>query len=234
MLDYLERDWNIYKTQAEQADAAVNYVYSEAMWAMAVLIAQHFGARDFRSAYSLDGLSRALLRQQKYSLAEHFLGQCWNIKTKLSNASALEIAKTMNLVAELYFHQAKLADAIDMSKKALAIYRRVYEPSHPILLEIASNIAVLEGMTSPSIDPLIAAASLANNNQSRADLNERQLVKSASGNLNDNFAPTVTGLRKRRLSFPVCELCGVSMEAEWCIRCTGKSAKIVFTGEQLT
>jgi tetratricopeptide (TPR) repeat protein len=234
MLDYLERDWNIYKTQAEQADAAVNYVYSEAMWAMAVLIAQHFGTSDFRSAYSLDGLSRALLRQQKYSLAEYFLGQCWTIKTKLSNASALEIAKTMNLVAELYFHQDKLADAIDMSKKALAIYRRVYEPSHPILREIASNIAVLEGLTSPVIEPLLSPASLDKNNQSRADLNERELVKSASGNRDNNSAPSGMGLRKRRLSLPVCELCGVPMEAEWCIRCTGKSAKIVFTGEQLT
>jgi len=155
----MDQDWDKYRILGEQAEANSNYPYAEAMWAMTVLIAQHFGDKDPRTPYSLDSLSRSLMRQQKFTLAEHFLSKAWSIKTQVINASALEIATTMNLVAELYYRQGKYADAIQMCKKVYGIYQSAYGPTHPKTHEIAGNIAMLEKMNPAADQTLVQAAS---------------------------------------------------------------------------
>ncbi|CAN5406079.1 hypothetical protein BH11CYA1_BH11CYA1_43430 [soil metagenome] len=219
----MDQDWDRYRILGEQAEASSNYPYAEAMWAMTVLIAQHFGDKDPRTPYSLDSLSRSLMRQQKFTLAEHFLSKAWTIKTQVISASALEIATTMNLVAELYYRQAKYSDAIQMCKKVHGIYNGAYGPNHPKTHEIAGNIAMLERMAAPAAAPVIEAP-LAAVSQPAA---QAAIQPAAATN------PAATP-NKKRSGMPRCEVCGSVMEADWCFRCTGNSVKAVNPGQQLT
>lgn len=220
----MDQDWDRYRILGEQAEASSNYPYAEAMWAMTVLIAQHFGDKDPRTPYSLDSLSRALMRQQKFTLAEHFLSKAWTIKTQVISASALEIATTMNLVAELYYRQAKYSDAIQMCKKVHGIYHGAYGPNHPKTHEIAGNIAMLERMAAPAAPVQPVAEAPAAVSQPAA-----QVVAQPSAPAN----PAPSG-NKKRSGMPRCEVCGSVMEADWCFRCTGNSVKAVNPGQQLT
>lgn len=175
----MDQDWDRYRILGEQAEANSNYPYAEAMWAMTVLIAQHFGDKDPRTPYSLDSLSRALMRQQKYTLAEHFLSKAWSIKTQVINASALEIATTMNLVAELYYRQGKYADAIQMCKKVFGIYQSAYGPTHAKTHEIAGNIAMLEKMN-PANQAAAPAAAISPSQANQASQSTNQVVNAVS------------------------------------------------------
>lgn len=50
----MEESWQTYKTLGERATGSLNYPYAEAMWAMAVLIAEEFGEKDPRYCFSID------------------------------------------------------------------------------------------------------------------------------------------------------------------------------------
>lgn len=230
----MDQDWDRYRILGEQAEASSNYPYAEAMWAMTVLIAQHFGDKDPRTPYSLDSLSRSLMRQQKFSLAEHFLSKAWTIKTQVIGASALEIATTMNLVAELYYRQGKYPDAIQMCKKVHGIYGSAYGPNHPKTHEIAGNIAMLERMANPAPAPQAVAASPVASTVSQPAVQvqaQAQVAAPAAAPAAVNPAPSTN---KKRSGMPRCEVCGSVMEADWCFRCTGNSVKAVNPGQQLT
>lgn len=247
----MDQDWDRYRILGEQAEASANYAYAEAMWAMTVLIAQHFGDKDPRAAYSLDSLSRSLMRQQKFTLAEHFLSKAWTIKTQVISASALEIATTMNLVAELYYRQGKYPDAIQMCKKVFGIYSSAYGPNHPKTHEIAGNIAMLERMSAPAVEaapptPVAAAPATVNpapasaSAAASASTGEIQSTASSVGTSTSaqtaavaTPAPTPQ-VSKKRSGMPRCEVCGSVMEADWCFRCTGNSVKAINPGQQLT
>jgi len=242
----MDQDWDRYRILGEQAEANSNYPYAEAMWAMTVLIAQHFGDKDPRTPYSLDSLSRALMRQQKFTLAEHFLSKAWSIKTQVINASALEIATTMNLVAELYYRQGKYADAVQMCKKVYGIYQSAYGPTHPKTHEIAGNIAMLEKMN-PVAEVTAVAASQASQstNQVISSSSASQPVAASvataapaasatSTSTSQNAVPSAPQTSKKRSGMPRCEVCGSVMEADWCFRCTGNSVKAINPGQQLT
>ncbi len=236
----MDQDWDRYRILGEQAEASSNYPYAEAMWAMTVLIAQHFGDKDPRTPYSLDSLSRSLMRQQKFTLAEHFLSKAWTIKTQVIGASALEIATTMNLVAELYYRQGKYPDAIQMCKKVHGIYGSAYGPNHPKTHEIAGNIAMLERMANPAPAPQAVAASPVASTVSQPAVQAQvqaqgqgpaQVATPAATPAAVNPAPSTN---KKRSGMPRCEVCGSVMEADWCFRCTGNSVKAVNPGQQLT
>jgi tetratricopeptide (TPR) repeat protein len=228
----MDQDWDRYRILGEQAEASSNYPYAEAMWAMTVLIAQHFGDKDPRTPYSLDSLSRSLMRQQKFTLAEHFLSKAWTIKTQVISASALEIATTMNLVAELYYRQAKYSDAIQMCKKVHGIYHSSYGPNHPKTHEIAGNIAMLERMANPAPAAQPAIESPVASTVSQAAVQPAATAASSqAAPAAVNPAPSGS---KKRSGMPRCEVCGSVMEADWCFRCTGNSVKAVNPGQQLT
>jgi tetratricopeptide (TPR) repeat protein len=230
----MDQDWDRYRILGEQAEASSNYPYAEAMWAMTVLIAQHFGDKDPRTPYSLDSLSRSLMRQQKFTLAEHFLSKAWTIKTQVISASALEIATTMNLIAELYYRQGKYQDAIQMCKKVHGIYHSSYGANHPKTHEIAGNIAMLEKMANPVPVPAPVQT------QNQAPAPQQGLTAPNASTVSQaavqapaavNPAPSTS---KKRSGMPRCEVCGSVMEADWCFRCTGNSVKAVNPGQQLT
>ena len=103
----MEESWQNYKILGERATGSLNYPYAEAMWAMAVLISEEFGEKDPRYCFSIDWLSHVLLKQQKYALAERFLSRSWRLKTKVLGSSQLELARTLNTIAELYYLQGR-------------------------------------------------------------------------------------------------------------------------------
>lgn len=233
----MDQDWDRYRILGEQAEASSNYPYAEAMWAMTVLIAQHFGDKDPRTPYSLDSLSRSLMRQQKFTLAEHFLSKAWTIKTQVIGASALEIATTMNLVAELYYRQGKYPDAIQMCKKVHGIYGSAYGPNHPKTHEIAGNIAMLERMANPAPAPQAVPASPVASTVSQPAVQQGQTqgpVQVAAPAATPAAVNPAPSTNKKRSGMPRCEVCGSVMEADWCFRCTGNSVKAVNPGQQLT
>lgn len=140
----IDQAWQSYKTLGEQASAAQSYPYAEAMWAMATLIAEEFGEKDTRLTLSLDSLSYALLKQQKYSLAERFLIKCWRLKTKVQGATQLELTRTLNIISEVYYHQGKFVDAEQLCRKILQIYEQAYGREHPDTVTAARNVQLLE------------------------------------------------------------------------------------------
>ncbi|HEY9732049.1 MAG TPA: tetratricopeptide repeat protein [Drouetiella sp.] len=140
----MEESWQTYKTLGERATGSLNYPYAEAMWAMAVLIAEEFGEKDPRYCFSIDWLSHVLLKQQKYALAERFLSRSWRLKTKVLGSSQLELARTLNTIAELYYLQGKFADAEQLCRRVYEVYVQQYGQDHPNTQTALSNAMLLE------------------------------------------------------------------------------------------
>ncbi|MBI2811739.1 MAG: tetratricopeptide repeat protein [Candidatus Melainabacteria bacterium] len=140
----MEEAWQNYKTLGERATGSLNYPYAEAMWAMAVLIAEEFGEKDPRYCFSIDWLSHVLLKQQKYALAERFLSRSWRLKTKVLGSSQLELARTLNTIAELYYLQGKWADAEQLCRRVYEVYVQQYGHDHPNTHTALSNAVLLE------------------------------------------------------------------------------------------
>ncbi|CAN5457000.1 hypothetical protein BH10CYA1_BH10CYA1_27210 [soil metagenome] len=140
----MEESWQNYKTLGERATGSLNYPYAEAMWAMAVLIAEEFGEKDPRYCFSIDWLSHVLLKQQKYALAERFLSRSWRLKTKVLGSSQLELARTLNTIAELYYLQGKWADAEQLCRRVYEVYVQQYGHDHPNTQTALSNALLLE------------------------------------------------------------------------------------------
>ena len=249
--------WEKYRIQGEQAEAANNYPYAEAMWAMAVLVAQTFGDKDPRLPYSLDSLSRCLMRQQKFVIAENFLSRCWQIKTQINPAPPLEIAATLNLVAELYFRQARYSDSHSICQKVLQVYLGTYGENHPKTTELQSNMAMLDKLINPP--PQAANTGTAYNavgtgtayNAVGTGTGTAQNAVGGGTGTAYNAVGTGTGtaapavnpspanaaggeVKKARSGRPRCEVCGSIMEADWCFRCTGNSVKAIAPGNKLT
>jgi len=139
----LNDDWQQYKANAEAAFAAGNFAQSEALWAMAVLLAEQLGAADARLTKSLDHLSQSLLRQRKYGLAEIFLLRSWKIKTKLLPAEPTELAKTLNMVAELFFQQGRILESEQLCARVYTMYRDCYGLQHPTTVTAGNNLATV-------------------------------------------------------------------------------------------
>ncbi|HEY9678950.1 MAG TPA: tetratricopeptide repeat protein [Drouetiella sp.] len=140
----MEESWQNYKNLGERATSSMNYPYAEAMWAMAVLIAEEFGEKDPRYCFSIDWLSHVLLKQQKYALAERFLSRSWRLKTKVLGSSQLELARTLNTIAELYYLQGKFADAEQLCRRVYEVYVQQYGHDHPNTQTALSNAKLLE------------------------------------------------------------------------------------------
>lgn len=255
--------WEKYRIQGEQAEAANNYPYAEAMWAMAVLVAQTFGEKDPRLPYSLDSLSRCLMRQQKFVIAENFLSRCWQIKTQVNPAPPLEIAATLNLVAELYFRQARYADSYSICQKVLQVYLGAYGETHAKTTELQANMAMLDRLINPqnyatatgtainavgtgtgsAVNAVGTGTSSALNavgtgtalNAVGTGTNSAlNAVGTGTGTANNAVSSSHTPDKKGRQGRPRCETCGAIMEAEWCFRCTGNSVKAIAPGNKLT
>lgn len=158
----MEQYWEKYRTFGEQAERAGNYPYAEAMWAMAVLLAEEWGERDLRLTYSLDKLGMALLRQQKYDLAEAFLNRSWHFKSMTMSPSDLKMATTLNLLAELYYHLKKYDSAGELAKRVYDLYVVNYGTDHSYTQGAAKNLAMLNAMhvstASPASPPIVAPA----------------------------------------------------------------------------
>ena len=239
--------WEKYRIQGEQAETANNYPYAEAMWAMAVLIAQTFGEKDPRLPYSLDSLSRCLMRQQKFNIAENFLSRCWNIKTQVNPAPPLEIAATLNLVAELYFRQSRYADSLSICQKVLQVYQGTYGEDNAKTKELQANMVMLEKLISPP-PGLVAVGTGTGSTVSAVGTGTVSTVGAVGTGTGSTVSavgagpdtagqaenPQATAPPKKRIGRPRCDVCGSIMEADWCFRCTGNSVKAIAPGNQLT
>lgn len=141
---FMDSEWQHYKTAGEQAAAQRNFAAAEAMWAMAVLIAEYFGEQDPRLVFSLDNLGHALLREQKLKLAKQFLGRAWHLKTRVLGLPQKEVARTLNLIAEICFHEGKYSEAEPLSRWVLEVYESAYGSDDPRTVGAANNLSVLQ------------------------------------------------------------------------------------------
>ncbi len=141
---FMDSEWQHYKTAGEQAAAQRNFAAAEAMWCMAVLIAEYFGEQDPRLVFSLDNLGHSLLREQKLKLAKQFLGRAWHLKTRVLGLPQKEVARTLNLIAEICFHEGKYSEAEPLSRWVLEVYENAYGKEDPRTVGAANNLAVLQ------------------------------------------------------------------------------------------
>lgn len=146
----MDSEWQHYKTAGEQAAAQRNFAAAEAMWSMAVLIAEYFGEQDPRLVFSLDNLGHSLLREQKLKLAKQFLGRAWHLKTRVLGLPQKEVARTLNLIAEICFHEGKYSEAEPLSRWVLEVYEGAYGKEDPRTVGAANNLAVLQRIVEQS------------------------------------------------------------------------------------
>lgn len=214
----MERDWLSYKNQGEAAEAQHKYELAEAMWAMACILAEQYGEASPHLAFSLDRLGFAMMKQQQYKLAQYVLGRSWHIKTKLSQAPDLDKAVTVNLFAELYFHQGKYVDSKQLCKWVFDTYTANFGAEHPQTVGAANNLAFFERMeaqaaAAPAPAPVSAAPVAPSRPQP--------------------IAPT-RGSSQPAGGRPRCESCGYAMESDECMRCTGTNFKPISPLDKLT
>ncbi|MBS2001835.1 MAG: tetratricopeptide repeat protein [Candidatus Obscuribacterales bacterium] len=250
----MEESWQTYKTLGERATGSLNYPYAEAMWAMAVLIAEEFGEKDPRYCFSIDWLSHVLLKQQKYALAERFLSRSWRLKTKVLGSSQLELARTLNTIAELYYLQGKFADAEQICRRVYEVYVQQYGPDHPNTQTALSNATLLEQTNAARNAAAAASAQVAAGVQAQAQPvgvgTHAQAVQSASSGYptvqaaqqqSQQVAQPVAPTRPQpikptseRRKLDVCESCGQPIEGEECVRCTSTTLRVYRMDERLT
>jgi tetratricopeptide (TPR) repeat protein len=240
----MNQEWDSYQQWGQQAEAAQNLPYAEAMWAMAVIISQQFGNADQRVAYSLDSLGRTLVRQHKFSLAENILGRSWAIKTQVSKVGPVEQARTLDLVGEMYFRQGRLDEARGICQRVLEMYQASFPMDNPLVQTALSNLAMVDSArlrAMPAAPPpppqTVAAAAHSPGVTSTASvqsLTAPQAVQQAPVQQQQPAvaqpqavvnSPATTG--RRRSAMPTCEVCGAVMDADWCYRCTGNSVKAI-------
>lgn len=259
----MEESWQTYKTLGERATGSLNYPYAEAMWAMAVLIAEEFGEKDPRYCFSIDWLSHVLLKQQKYALAERFLSRSWRLKTKVLGSSQLELARTLNTIAELYYLQGKFADAEQLCRRVYEVYVQQYGTDHPNTQTALSNAMLLE-QTNAARNAAAAAAggqvpgqvSGAQAGQSQpqtvgagAHNQASQAVQSSSSGYPtiqqaqqaaQQVAQPISPTRPQPIKptsgkkLDVCESCGQPIDGEECVRCTSTTLRVYRMDERLT
>jgi tetratricopeptide (TPR) repeat protein len=247
----MEEHWQNYKTLGERATGSLNYPYAEAMWAMAVLISEEFGEKDPRYCFSIDWLSHVLLKQQKYALAERFLSRSWRLKTKVLGSSQLELARTLNTIAELYYLQGKYADAEQLCRRVYEVYVQQYGHDHPNTHTALSNAQLLE-QTNAARNA--AAAGTPQAPQQQAPQNQHQQAHQqpqvVSAQSSSSGYPTVQAAvaqpisptrpqpmkptSGQRKAMDVCESCGQQIEGEECVRCTSTTLRVYRLDEKLT
>ena len=250
----MEESWQNYKTLGERATGSLNYPYAEAMWAMAVLIAEEFGEKDPRYCFSIDWLSHVLLKQQKYELAERFLSRSWRLKTKVLGSSQLELARTLNTIAELYYLQGKWADAEQLCRRVYEVYVQQYGHDHPNTHTALSNAMLLEqtnaarnaaagGAPGPG-GPAGAAQAQHSQGQPQAVQSSSSgypTVQSAVQQQQQAVAQPISPSRPQpvkptseRKKMDACESCGQPIDGEECVRCTSTTLRVYRMDERLT
>jgi hypothetical protein len=255
----MEESWQTYKTLGERATGSLNYPYAEAMWAMAVLIAEEFGEKDPRYCFSIDWLSHVLLKQQKYALAERFLSRSWRLKTKVLGSSQLELARTLNTIAELYYLQGKFADAEQLCRRVYEVYVQQYGHDHPNTQTALSNAMLLEQTNAartaaaggqaqpaqapgilgqPTVQPqAVQSASSGYPTVQSAQQHATAVAQSGGAPSAQPISPTrpqpiKPTSDKRKLD--VCESCGQPIDGEECVRCTSTTLRVYRMDERLT
>lgn len=244
----MEESWQNYKTLGERATGSLNYPYAEAMWAMAVLIAEEFGEKDPRYCFSIDWLSHVLLKQQKYDLAERFLSRSWRLKTKVLGSSQLELARTLNTIAELYYLQGKWADAEQLCRRVYEVYVQQYGHDHPNTQTALSNAVLLEQTNAARI-AAAGGAPVAGAVQAQ-QVGQPQTVQSSSSGYptvqtavaqQQAVAQPISPSRPQpvkptseRKKMDACESCGQPIEGEECVRCTSTTLRVYRMDERLT
>ncbi len=243
----MEESWQNYKTLGERATGSLNYPYAEAMWAMAVLISEEFGEKDPRYCFSIDWLSHVLLKQQKYALAERFLSRSWRLKTKVLGSSQLELARTLNTIAELYYLQGKFSDAEQLCRRVYEVYVQQYGRDHPNTHTALSNATLLE-QTNAARN---AAAGLPQVQPQAPGQVQPQAQSAAAQSMSSSGYPTVQAAVAQPISpsrpqpiratdgegkriKEICESCGQPIDGEECVRCTSTTLRIYRMDEKLT
>jgi tetratricopeptide (TPR) repeat protein len=251
----MEESWQNYKTLGERATGSLNYPYAEAMWAMAVLISEEFGEKDPRYCFSIDWLSHVLLKQQKYALAERFLSRSWRLKTKVLGSSQLELARTLNTIAELYYLQGKYADAEQLCRRVYEVYVQQYGHDHPNTHTALSNALLLE-QTNAARNAAAAGTPQAPQQpapqiqQPQAHQQPQVHQQVVAAQSSSSGYPTVQAAVAQPISptrpqpmkptggprkaLDVCESCGQQIEGEECVRCTSTTLRVYRLDEKLT
>ncbi len=252
----MEESWQNYKTLGERATGSLNYPYAEAMWAMAVLIAEEFGEKDPRYCFSIDWLSHVLLKQQKYELAERFLSRSWRLKTKVLGSSQLELARTLNTIAELYYLQGKWADAEQLCRRVYEVYVQQYGHDHPNTHTALSNAVLLEQTNAARVAAAggapAPAQGAAQQQSGQQQPGQPQAVQSSSSGYptvqagmaqqqQQAVAQPISPSRPQpikptseRKKMDTCESCGQLIEGEECVRCTSTTLRVYRMDERLT
>lgn len=130
-----------YKEAAESKMQQLDYAEAEANWSAALQIAQYFGKQDTRYSYCLDSLAKVQACQQKYREAEHTYKQSIKIKEVVYGESTMEVAKTINLLAALYYEQKNYSLAQPLGERVLSIYKSILGPQHPAVATMANNLS---------------------------------------------------------------------------------------------
>jgi len=82
-----------------------------------------------------------LYERGQYKEAEPLLDQVLRLYERMGETQLLNVAYTLNLLAELYRHQGKYTQALPLYKRALAIREQLLDPMHSDVATSLNNLA---------------------------------------------------------------------------------------------
>lgn len=237
--------WDHYKGAAEAAAAQGDHATAEAMWTHALTFLEQTGQQDPKFALALDGLGKAYASQKRYSQAELTYARAIKLKEQLFGPVSIEVAKTCNLLAAIFYEQAKWNQTESLGQRALQIYQSTLGHEHPAVATMANNLARVRKKLEKAMQQSApaqtanvahgaASAQAPNGGYAQTAVQTGQALPGSQASAGA-AAPQVESQPadkkndvSRMKAEQVCEVCGRQYTGPDCLQCTQSLAPIDF------
>lgn len=134
------KTWEEYKQGAEEAAARGDYATAESIWGHAMTVLEQKGESNPNYTYALDGLGKAFTAQKKFSQAELTFARSLKLKEAIFGVVSIEVAKTCNLLAAVFYAQGRYTETEALGERALSIYEKKLGRDHSAVATMFTNL----------------------------------------------------------------------------------------------
>jgi tetratricopeptide (TPR) repeat protein len=138
-----EGSWQAEAEAGSKALRAGQYAEAERAFAAALQLAEGFGENDARLPQSLLNLARVRLKQGRYAEADRLCARAQPLLVKIHGAQHAEVARCLNLNAEVCGRLGLIGEGNDLARMALAMRQKVLGKEHPDTAESLTTLATL-------------------------------------------------------------------------------------------
>lgn len=210
-----------------------DHANAESSWLKAIHTLESEGAADRRYAASLDGLGKAYAGQKRYPQAELAFARSIKLKETIFGNVSIEVAKTCNLLAAVFYEQGKFLQTESLGHRAYTIYEKVLGIEHPAVTTMSNNLARVQKKLAK-----IQAQAQAQQPSTPTPLFKTESGQSAGEPSNSQGASQTpqaaqpesqtTAQSERKKTGLVCDVCGRIYSGPSCLQCTQSLSPIEF------